>query len=157
MMQNLPPCIKEITCIDFEFQPSNNGIKEVICMVAKQLISGRIINLTAKELLELKHPPFSIDEDNVIVAYFLSAEMDCFLALGWPLPYHVVDLYVEFRNHTNGKLNCEGRGLIAALRYFKLDAIDYSLKESMRDLVYSDNYNYRKTTTIITSFLAKKY
>ena len=36
------------------------------------------------------------------VAYYASAEIGCHLALGWPVPQRVLDLFTEFRNHTNG-------------------------------------------------------
>ena len=47
-------------------------------------------------------PPFPIDDDTLFVAYFASAELGCFLELGWPLPTRILDLYTEFRNATNG-------------------------------------------------------
>ena len=43
-------------------------------------------------------PPYPIGPDVLFVAYFASAELGCHLALGWPLPARVLDLYAEFRN-----------------------------------------------------------
>jgi hypothetical protein len=45
----------------------------------------------------------------------------------------ILDLYVEFRNHTNGLPG--KRGLLDALTYFGLDGIGATEKEEMRDLV----------------------
>ena len=47
-------------------------------------------------------PPFPIDDDTVLVAYYASAELGCFKALGWPQPRFVLDLFTEFRARTNG-------------------------------------------------------
>jgi hypothetical protein len=37
----------------------------------------------------------------VFVAYYASAELGCFRALGWPMPANIIDLFVEFRDRTN--------------------------------------------------------
>ena len=60
--------------------------------------------------------------------------MGCHLALGWPLPTHVLDLYAEFRNLTNGRSTPCGSSLLGALSYFGLDVMDAVEKEDMRDL-----------------------
>ena len=62
------------------------------------------------------------------------AELGCFLALGWPLPARVLDLYVEFRVETNGlSLPC-GRGLLGALQWHRIAHIDADDKDEMRQL-----------------------
>jgi DNA polymerase I len=38
----------------------------------------------------------------LFVAYYASAELGCFKALGWPMPVRILDLFVEFRCHLNG-------------------------------------------------------
>ena len=47
-------------------------------------------------------PPFPIGADALFVAYYASAELGCFRALSWPMPANMLDLFVEFRNRTNG-------------------------------------------------------
>jgi hypothetical protein len=79
-------------------------------------------------------PPFPIEEDTLFVAYYASAELGCFLALGWPMPARVLDLFAEFRCVTNGLPVPCGNGLLGALAYFGLDAIEGAEKEAMRDL-----------------------
>jgi hypothetical protein len=54
--------------------------------------------------------------------------------LGWRLPDHVLDLYAEFRNLTNGLEMMGGRSLLDALVYHGLDAMDGVEKERMRAL-----------------------
>ena len=68
------------------------------------------------------------------MAYYASAEIGCHLALGWPIPTNVLDLYVEFRNLTNGlRLPC-GRGLVGAMTHFGFDSMNAIEKDGMRDL-----------------------
>ncbi|WP_114652603.1 hypothetical protein [Polynucleobacter necessarius] len=70
-----------------------------------------------------------------MVAYFASAEMACFKALGWPMPKNILDLYAEFRNKTNGLPYLPGgRSLIGAMKFFGLDSIAIEHKEEMRAL-----------------------
>lgn len=65
--------------------------------------------------------------------------MERLLALNWELPAHVLDLFVEFRCHTNGLTDTRGVPLetstIAALAYFGLDSMSVTPKQSMRDLI----------------------
>ena len=69
-------------------------------------------------------PPYPIGPDVLFVAYLASAELGCHLALGWPLPARVLDLYVEFRNAANGTKPPNGFGLLGALTYHGQDAMD---------------------------------
>jgi hypothetical protein len=71
----------------------------------------------------------------LFVAYFASAEMDCFAALGWEYPANLVDLFAEFRCLTNGLRPPHGNGLLGALLYFNLPSMGGETKEAMRDLI----------------------
>src|SRR4029077_12155739 len=59
----------------------------------------------------------------------------CHLALGWPVPERVLDLFTEFRNHTNGLPPISGSGLLGALTHYGLDSIGATEKGEMRDLI----------------------
>jgi hypothetical protein len=145
-MVSLKPDQCQFTFLDFEFRPKE-GIEgnpiEVICMVAFDASSRTYYRLWKDELYGLSKPPFPIEANTVLVAYFASAEMSCFEALGWEMPENILDLYAEFRNLTNGIFLPEGRSLLGALKYFGLDAISTEHKDEMRDLAlrggkYSD-------------------
>jgi hypothetical protein len=101
-------------------------------MVAVEYLTGHTLRVWADELPA--SPPFPIGRDSLFVAYFASAELSCFLALGWPRPSRVLDLYDEFRWLTNGVSTPCGNGLIGAMSYFGLDAIEVVRKDEMRDL-----------------------
>src|SRR5262249_22692583 len=104
-----------------------------VCLVALELRSGRLIRLWRDEFGS--EPPYPADPDTLFVAYYASAELGCHLALGWPQPARILDLFVEFRNRTNGLETPSGAGLIGALTYFGLNAMDVVEKAEMRDLV----------------------
>jgi DNA polymerase-1 len=125
----------EIWAADFEFRAAPGESPEPVCLVAKEIISGRTVRLWDEELTSASVPPYRTDEDVLFVAYYASAEMGCHLALGWPLPMNVLDLYAEFRVETNGKVLPHGNGLLGALKYFGHQGISALEKDAMRDLV----------------------
>jgi DNA polymerase I len=126
---------QEIWFVDFEFNAKPGNRSRPLCLVAKEFITGQTLRLWDEELRSLSTPPYSVSRESLFVAYYASAEFSCHLALNWPLPANVLDLFVEFRNHTNGlPLQC-GKGLIGALTHFGFDSLAASEKEAMRQLV----------------------
>jgi hypothetical protein len=124
----------QVWAVDFEFTAPPGERPGPICLVARELGTGRTIRLWEDDLRRRTMPPYPIGPDVLIVAYYASAEIGCHLALGWPVPARVLDLYAEFRNLTNGlEVPC-GKSLLGALTYFGLDALDTVEKESMRQL-----------------------
>lgn len=103
-------------------------------MVALEFRSGRLVRLWEDGLELIDRPPFSIGPRSLCVAYYASAEIQCLLALGWPMPANVLDLFTEFRCMTNGVSVPCGSGLLGALAYFGIPALDVVEKNSMRDL-----------------------
>lgn len=124
----------EIWLVDFEFQQRDGERPEPICMVALEARSRVAIRLGQDELSRRAKAPFSTGPDVLVVAYFATAEMNCFRALGWPLPMNLLDLYVEFSNQTNGKPLPSGRSLLGALVYHGFSGLNYAEKQAMRDL-----------------------
>lgn len=125
---------REIWLVDFEFHQPDGEQPQPLCMVAREHRTGRTLRLSADELAAEFLPPFSTGEDSLFVAYFASAELSCFLSLGWQAPSRVLDLFCEFRNLTNGIGSPCGNGLLGALAYFGLPGIDGADKGEMRDL-----------------------
>ena len=97
---NLP--FDQIWCCDFEFYASDGDPPTPVCMVAKELRSGRVLRLWQDELTSAGEAPFDTGPNTLFIAYYASAEIGCFLALGWPPPERILDLFVEFRAETNG-------------------------------------------------------
>jgi DNA polymerase I len=128
---------REIWAVDFEFT-ANPGERPVpVCMVARELRSGRQLRLWSNQFGPW--PPFDISADALFVAYYASAELGCFKALGWQTPARILDLYIEFRNSTNTLqqkgLKLPECGLLGALAAHGLDTIGATEKDEMRALV----------------------
>jgi hypothetical protein len=124
---------KEVWAVDFEFVVKPGENPEPVCLVAWELRSGRKLRLWKHEFGSA--PPYRVGPDALFVAYYASAEIGCHLALGWPVPKNVLDLFTEFRNHTNGIATPAGSSLLGALAYYGLDSIGTAEKDEMRDLI----------------------
>jgi DNA polymerase I len=124
---------REVWALDFEFTAESGTRPVPVCMVARELGSNRLVRLWRDEFGTA--PPFPAGDDVLFVAFYASAELGCFLVLGWPLPTRVLDLYAEFRNETNGVPLPEGRGLLSALSHHGIASISKAEKNEERDLV----------------------
>ncbi len=128
----------EIVLADFEFSAPPGEIPAPVCLVARELLSGRTHRLWRDQLLVLGEPPYPIARNALFVAYYASAEIGCHLSLGWQPPATVLDLYTEFRVLTNGTAKPCGNGLLGALAFFGLKGVESVEKESMRDLAQKE-------------------
>jgi DNA polymerase I len=125
---------REVWLVDFEFSQPPGERPTPVCLVAREFRSGRTLRLWQDDLRGRRMPPYPIGPDALFVAYLASAELGCHLALGWPLPARALDLYAEFRNRANGLSPPNGFGLLGALTYHGLDAMDAAEKRTMREL-----------------------
>jgi DNA polymerase-1 len=121
---------EEIWLHDFEFIARPGERPDVVCLAAHELRSGRTIRLWRDALDEC--PPYRTDDKVLFINFVANAEMCCHLALGWPLPKHVLDLSPPYLNLVNGCSTPEGKGLIGLLRRYGLDAIDTQHKKAMQ-------------------------
>ena len=131
MLAGLP--FREIWAVDFEFRAEPGENPEPVCLVAWELRSGRKVKLWRDQFGAT--PPYPTGPDALLVAYYASAEIGCHLALGWPVPQRVLDLFTEFRNHTNGIPTGNGTSLLGALAFYGLDGIGTIEKDAMRALI----------------------
>ena len=80
---------REIWAIEFEFYAPDGHLPEPLCVVGKELRSGRYVRLwlqaDGKGLIPSN--PFPTGPDTLFVGYFFSADASCFLQLGWKLPH----------------------------------------------------------------------
>jgi hypothetical protein len=124
---------REVVILDFEFSVTPGNRPDPVCLVAHELRSGRRFRIWQDQFGPA--PPYATGPDVLFVAYYASAELGCYHVLGWSMPERILDLFTEFRAHTNGLETPAGAGLLGALTYFGLDAIGASEKEGMRALV----------------------
>jgi DNA polymerase-1 len=131
---------RAIVVADFEFEfgghasfeeASRSGERpRPVCMVARELRTRQEWRLWRGEFGPA--PPFPIGPNALFVAFYASAELGCFRALGWPKPANILDLFAEFRDRTNGVATPAGGGLVGALTYFGLDTIGAQEKDDLR-------------------------
>ncbi len=124
----------EIWCADFEFTPQQGEIPIPVCLVAREARSGRTVRVWQDELQRLREPPFPTGGRALFVAYYVTAELSCFGALGWHPPKHILDLCIEFRCIANGYRKPKSYRLIDALPYYGLPALSACEKKEMQDL-----------------------
>ena len=127
-----------IYLLDFEFYPASGregNPPEPVCMVVREWPSGLTWRYWQTDLQQMVAPPFPTGEGALCVAYYASAEMDCFHALGWHHPVNVLDLFTEFRCLTNGTEVAHGNGLLGALFHYGLPSLGGERKDTMRDLI----------------------
>ncbi len=124
----------EVWLADFEFSAPDGERPTVACLVAREFSSGRLLRFSSDQLINLRKAPFATDSRSLFVAFFASAEINCFLSLGWPVPERILDLWVEQRCLTNGRLGRGESGLLRTLMHYGLDSIAAAEKQEMREL-----------------------
>jgi DNA polymerase I len=127
-------------------------------MVAKEFRSGREIRMWEDELHSHTQAPFNTGPRSLFVAYYIPAEMSCFIQLGWQMPQYALDLYVEHRVETNGlappiKGKSKNR-LPDALASRKLDHIDVAEKDEMISLILSKDTFTSQEQLAISNYCA---
>lgn len=128
----------EVWLVDFEFNGEEN-LPDPVCMVAREVKTGRIERLWREDLRKLRRPPFDVGPESLFVAYAAPAELSCFLALGWPIPERILDLFVEHRVQTNAFKASGGNSLLAAMTLRGLQHMAVADKERMRELILANN------------------
>src|SRR5262245_60726563 len=132
-MHPLP--FQEVWCCDTEFSAPDGERPAVRCLVAREYHTGRTARLWLDGGPAPPRPPFNVGPDALFVAYFASAEMNCFLQLGWAMPTHLLDLYAETKWDTCGQDGAPNKpSLVFALDHYGVGSLDANEKEEMRAL-----------------------
>jgi hypothetical protein len=126
---------REVWSCDTEFQAEVGEPPHVLCLVARELRTRREVRLWRDDLIRLAAAPFDVGPDALFVAFFASAELGCFLQLGWPLPCNVLDLFCEHRTATNGLQLTAGNSLLGVLSRHGLASMASAEKDAMRSLI----------------------
>ena len=121
----------EIWLGDFEFYQPPGERPKPICLVATEFKTG--VSYRQAEPFP-RIPPFGQGADSLFVSYYAPAELECYLALGWRLPYNILDLFAEFRLYRSGLGSMCGFNLLGALAHFGVGGIGSVEKQSMQEL-----------------------
>jgi DNA polymerase I len=121
-----------VVCWDFEFRPDANLRPAPVCATFLELHSGRRVELWGEFGPE---PPFPTGPDWLWVSYHASAETECHLTRGWPIPETILDLEAEFRCATTNVAMPAGKGLPGAMQAHGLRWSDTLEKPEMIKLI----------------------
>jgi DNA polymerase I len=131
---------REVVTVDFEFTAITGERPTPICVVAHELRSGRRFRIFQDQLEAA--PPYATGPDVLFVAFYASAELGCYRALGWPMPERILDLFTEFRVRTNMGSKIDqawrtpnGAGLLGALTYFGIDGMGATEKKEIQQAI----------------------
>src|SRR6516164_1859214 len=129
---------REVVVVDTEFTAIAGERPEPVCLVAHELRSGRRFRIFEEQFGSA--PPYATGPDVLFVAFYASAELGVYRVLGWSRPERVLDLFVEFRNRTNGLPTPAGASLLGALAYFGIDGIGAGGKKEMQTALGTGNW-----------------
>jgi hypothetical protein len=131
---------REIVAVDTEFEAGIGERPVPVCLVAKELRSGRTFRIFQGEFPD--RPPYATGTDVLFVAIYASAEFGTYRALPspWPMPERILDLFAEFRDRTNGLPTPCGSGELGMLVYFGLDHMDAVEKKYMQETIGSGRW-----------------
>ena len=138
------PGFAQVWAADFEFSaPPGERTQRPVCGVFHELRTGQTIRLWGDELG--RESPIDLGKSTLYVAFAAAAEMSCHMVLGWPLPVHVLDLYVEQRNIINGTSKKPSVSLISTLSYWGLDHIGVGGKSTSATLSFGASRSPKKS------------
>ena len=144
------PAFREVVVADFEFAVTPGDRPVPLCLVAHELRSGRRFRVWKDQFGSA--PPYATGPDVLFVAYYASAELSCLRVLGWPMPARILDLFCEFRWHTNGLKTPGGASLLGALAFFGLDAVGATEKSEMQKAIGGGTWQGRFTQAEILDY-----
>jgi hypothetical protein len=132
---------QRLVVCDFEFATNKLGFPVVRCVAFHDLTTGEQGSLWMDALASV---PAVFTGDYVMVAYAAKAELSCFLALGWPFPPRVLDLFFLYKRVINGDPTNKGSGLLAACASYGIHH-RYSETEKQRLQTLAAELNHQYT------------
>ena len=148
----------EVWNVDFEYrQPDDNSERPwPLCMVARELHTRRELRVWRDDLLKLRAAPFDVGANSLVVAFAVAAEASCFLALGWPLPANIVDLFAEHLLDVNGRgLSPKLNNLVAVMARHRLPVMTAIHKQAMRSKILEQDHWDATEAAEILSYCAE--
>src|SRR5262249_51235664 len=91
---------REVVVADFEFIATPGNRPVPVCLVARELRSGRRFRIWQDQFGPT--PPYATGPDVLFVAYYASAELGCYRVLGWPMPERILACSSNFERAPTG-------------------------------------------------------
>lgn len=128
------PFFEHIYIVDFEFIAKSSELPKPVCVVFHEINSGETGRIWLYEKNNVQCP-YSTGDKDLFIAHMSSAEWGCHLVLGWTLPVHVIDTYVEFKNMVNHTYERQRAGLLDACKAFGIESLNHVEKEAARNRI----------------------
>jgi DNA polymerase I len=144
--------VKDVVAIDAEYISQRGWHVTPVCFCAKSLITKKTWRLWCHG--KRRRRPFPHDARILFLSYSAPAEWSFYLAMGWPLPSTIIDLFAEMCLGENGRKDQHGSklrpSLLYAMRHYGLDAITAAEKHSMRERILAGGpYSAREREEIL--------
>jgi hypothetical protein len=123
---------RQVWVVDTEFHQPDGERPRPICDIGRELHAGAVVERWLWDQPN-PSPPFAAGPDVLVVCYHAPAEWSVYLALGWPLPVRILDLYAEYRWLTSGAEQL-GYGQLDAMDDYGIPHMDGTHKQDMRSL-----------------------
>lgn len=125
---------KRVYLVDTEFKQKPGELQTPVCIAWIEVISGEEGTLWVHGVHPPPDCPLKLGPDALFVDFEGRADLGFFLAMGWPMPEHHLDLLVEFRRATCD-LGLPKRNLLVMQRALGLTPTSDEEKERMRKLI----------------------
>ena len=143
---------REVVVVDSEFTTLPGERPDPVCLVARELRSGRRFRLWLDGQFGTERHPTRPARTSCSSPSTHRPSSAVYRALGWPMPERILDLFIEFRNRTNGLPTPAGASLLGALIYFGLDAMGAAEKKEMQEAIGNGTWRGRFTPEEILDY-----
>lgn len=154
---------RHIWAFDSEYVSDPGEPPEPVCIVAIDLVTHQRIRKWRTELAE--GCPFDTSADSLFVCFSGTGDIGCFLALGWPVPARLCDLYPEIRQQLYDRPDGLRANLLTAAAMYGIPTMESADKDAARDLIISRRFtdadrdyllNYCEEDVILTAELFRR-
>jgi DNA polymerase I len=143
---------REVVVVDAEFTALPGERPDPVCLVTRELRSGRRFRIWLDGVGRGLRLPYATGRDVLFIAFYASADLGVYRQLGHPMPEHILDLFIEFRDRTNGLPTPAGASLLGALTYFGLDTMGAVEKKEMQEAIGNGTWRGRFTPEEILDY-----
>jgi len=128
----------QVWLVEFAYEKDADGNLRPLFLTAIEVHSKSLLQLSADDMQALAHPPYRVDDCCLFVSYLATDAMRCHLFLGWELPFHVYDPYIEYLQRTNGERSTRAWDIFTTLPSLGADVAVALRKSDVRETSLDD-------------------